>query len=148
MELNLEIVVLPVADVDRSKDFYTGLGFRLDADFATERGLRVVQVTPPGSGAASIIFGEKLTDAVPGSVRGLHLVTPDLAGARAELIDGGAAVSEIWHDPDGVFHWAGTANRVDGPSTAHHSYSSYVSFEDPDGNEWIIQQVIDRLPGR
>ncbi len=148
MELNLEIIVLPVADVDRAKAFYTGLGFRLDADFATPRGLRVVQVTPPGAGTASIIFGDNLTDAAPGSVRGLHLVTPDLEGARTELIAGGADVSDPWHDADGVFHWAGETNRIDGANTEHDSYSSYVSFDDPDGNEWIIQQVVDRLPGR
>ncbi|MGW8483992.1 VOC family protein [Microbacterium sp. NPDC055903] len=148
MELNLEIIVLPVADVDRAKAFYTGLGFRLDADATSRRGLRVVQVTPPGAGAASVIFGEHLTDAAPGSVRGLHLVTPDLEGARAELIAGGADVSGPWHDADGVFHWAGEANRVWGADDTHDSYASYVSFDDPDGNEWIIQQVVDRLPGR
>jgi catechol 2,3-dioxygenase-like lactoylglutathione lyase family enzyme len=148
MELTLEIVVLPVSDVDRSKAFYTRLGFRLDADFTTERGLRVVQVTPPGKGTASIIFGENLTDAAPGSVRGLHLVTPDLEAARAELVTGGAEVSEVWHDADGIFHWAGARNRLPGANTQHDSYSSYVSFDDPDGNEWIIQQVVDRLPGR
>ncbi|MDR2998835.1 MAG: VOC family protein [Microbacterium sp.] len=147
MELALEVIVLPVSDVDRSKDFYSRLGFREDADFATERGLRVVQFTPPGSGA-SIIFGERLTNAQAGTVRGLHLVTPDLASARAELIERGVDVSPIWHDADGVFHWAGRENRVDGPSGQYHSYSSYVSFDDPDGNEWIIQQIIDRLPGR
>ena len=148
MKLALEIVALPVADVDRAKAFYTGLGFRLDADFSTDRGLRGVQVTPPGAGTASVIFGDGLTDAAPGSVRGLHLVTPDLAEARAELISGGAEVSEIWHDVDGVFHWAGTAHRVSGAHPVHDSYASYLSFDDPDGNEWIVQQVIDRLPGR
>ncbi|MCE4027189.1 VOC family protein [Microbacterium sp. Au-Mic1] len=148
MELTLEIFVLPVTDVDRTKAFYTGLGFRLDADFTTDRGLRVVQVTPPGAGTASIIFGDKLTTATPGSTRGLHLVTPDLANARSELLARGAAVSEIWHDADGVFHWAGDANRVTGPSPDHDSYASYASFADPDGNEWILQQVINRLPGR
>jgi catechol 2,3-dioxygenase-like lactoylglutathione lyase family enzyme len=148
MQLNLEIVVIPVADTDRAKAFYTGIGFRLDADFATERGLRVVQVTPPGTGAASIIFGDHLTDAEPGSARGLHLVTPDLLQARAELLAGGADVSDVWHDADGVFHWAGTANRLEGPHPSHTSYSSYVSFDDPDGNQWIVQQVVDRIPGR
>ncbi|MFD7022617.1 VOC family protein [Promicromonospora sukumoe] len=147
MELKLEVVVLPVSDVDRAKDFYAGLGWRLDADFATERGLRVVQLTPPGS-AASIIFGEHLTDAAPGSVRGLHLVVTDLAAARAELVEHGADVSEIWHDQDGVFHWAGTANRVPGPHPEHDSYASFATFADPDGNEWVLQQIVDRLPGR
>ena len=147
MELALEIVVLPVSDVDRAKDFYTRIGFREDAVFATDRGLRVVQFTPPGS-SASIIFGEQLTSARPGSARGLHLVTPDLAGARQELADRGIDITPIWHDADGVFHWADGHNRVDGPNEEHDSYASYASFDDPDGNEWIIQQVIDRLPGR
>ncbi|MGW2093965.1 VOC family protein [Promicromonospora sukumoe] len=147
MELKLEVVVLPVSDMDRAKAFYEGLGWRLDADFATERGLRVVQLTPPGS-PTSIIFGEHLNDAVPGSVRGLHLVVTDLAAARAELVERGADVSEIWHDQDGVFHWAGTENRVPGPHPDHDSYASFISFADPDGNEWIVQQIVDRLPGR
>lgn len=147
MELKLEVVVLPVSDVDRAKAFYEGLGFRHDADFSTERGLRVVQLTPPGS-PTSIIFGEHLTDAAPGSVRGLHLVVTDLAAARAELAERGADISEIWHDEDGVFHWAGTAHRVPGPHPEHDSYASFASFADPDGNEWVLQQIIDRLPGR
>jgi catechol 2,3-dioxygenase-like lactoylglutathione lyase family enzyme len=147
MELKLEIVVLPVADVDRSKAFYEGLGFRLDADFATERGLRVVQVTPPAS-EASIIFGDNLTTAEPGSARGLHLVTSDLAEARRELEQAGVAISDIWHDEDGVFHWADGAHRVPGASPVGDSYASFASFDDPDGNEWIIQQVVTRAPGR
>jgi catechol 2,3-dioxygenase-like lactoylglutathione lyase family enzyme len=147
MQLSYEITVIPVSDVDRAKSFYQRLGFREDADFTSPRGLRVVQFTPPGS-AASIIFGENLTEQQPGSARGLHLVTPDLEGTRAELVARGVEVSPIWHDQDGIFHWAGTANRVDGPHPTHDSYASYVSFADPDGNEWIIQQIIDRLPGR
>jgi len=147
MNLALEVIVIPVSDVDRAKDFYTRLGFREDADFSTERGLRVVQFTPPGSGA-SIIFGENLTTAQPGSTRGLHLVTTDLDGIRADLVERGVDVSEVWHDADGVFHWAGARNRVAGPNEEHDSYASFVSFDDPDGNEWIIQQVVDRLPGR
>lgn len=147
MDLKLEIVVLPVADADRAKAFYEGLGFRLDADFSTPRGLRVVQVTPPGS-AASLIFGENLTSAEPGSVQGIHLITANLEQTRAELIAGGADVSEIWHDQDGVFHWAGTANRVAGPNTEHDSYASFASFDDPDGNGFVLQQIVDRLPGR
>ncbi|WP_369374735.1 VOC family protein [Promicromonospora sp. Populi] len=147
MELKLEVVVLPVSDVDRAKAFYEALGFRLDADFSTERGLRVVQVTPPGS-AASIIFGEHLTDAAPGSVRGLHVVVPDIAAARAELAERGADISEVWHDEDGVFHWAGTAHRIPGAHPEHDSYASFASFADPDGNEWVLQQIVERLPGR
>lgn len=147
MELKLEVVVLPVSNVDRTKAFYEGLGWRHDADFATERGLRVVQLTPPGS-PASIIFGEHLTDAAPGSARGLHLIVTDLAAARAELKERGADISEIWHDEDGVFHWAGTAHRIIGPHPERDSYASYASFADPDGNEWVLQQVVNRLPGR
>lgn len=147
MDLKLEVVVLPVSDVDRAKAFYEQLGFRLDADFPTDRGLRVVQLTPPGS-AASIIFGDKLTDAAPGSTRGLHLVTNDIATAREDLLARGIDVSELWHDADGVFHWAGTANRVAGPHPEHDSYATFASFADPDGNEWILQQVVTLLPGR
>jgi catechol 2,3-dioxygenase-like lactoylglutathione lyase family enzyme len=147
MELKLEIVVIPVSDVDRSKAFYERIGFRLDADFSTDKGLRVVQLTPPGS-EASIIFGERLTTAEPGSLQGLHLVTSDLAAARAELVERGAEVSELWHDADGIFHWAGEQNRVPGPHPATDSYGTYVSFSDPDGNGWIIQQVVTRAPGR
>ena len=147
MDLKLEVVVLPVSDVDRAKAFYEQLGFRLDADFATDRGLRVVQLTPPGS-AASIIFGSELTDAAPGSARGLHLVTSDIAATRADLVARGIDVSELWHDRDAVFHWAGTANRVAGPHPDGDSYVTFASFADPDGNEWVIQQVVTLLPGR
>lgn len=147
MELKLEIVVLPVSDVDRSKAFYERIGFRLDADFATDKGLRVVQLTPPGS-AASIIFGEHLTTAEPGSVQGLHLITPDIAGARDQLVERGAEVTELWHDADGIFHWAGEDNRVPGPHPATDSYGTYASFSDPDGNGWVIQQIVTRAPGR
>jgi catechol 2,3-dioxygenase-like lactoylglutathione lyase family enzyme len=147
MELKLEIAVIPVSDVDRAKAFYEQAGFRLDADFSTAKGLRVVQATPPGS-EASIIFGEKLTSAAPGSSHGLHLVTSDLAGARAELLQRGVDVSEIWHDADGVFHYEGDVNRVPGPHPATDSYGSYASFSDPDGNSWTIQQVVTRAPGR
>lgn len=147
MELKLEVVVIPVADVDRSKDFYAALGFRVDADFRTEKGLRVVQVTLPGS-AASVIFGEKLTDRAPGTAEGLHLITDDIEGARQELLARGAAVSGLWHDADGIFHWAGEANRVAGPHPATDSYGTYASFADPDGNGWIVQQIVTRAPGR
>ncbi len=147
MDLKLEIIVLPVADADRSKEFYEKLGFRLDADFTTDRGLRVIQVTPPGS-EASIIFGDQLTSATPGSVQGLHLITSDVAQARAELAERGAEISEVWHDEDGIFHWADGAHRVAGPHPVNDSYSSYASFADPDGNGWILQQVVTRLPGR
>lgn len=146
MDLKLEVVVIPVADVDRSKAYYEQLGFRLDADFATERGLRVVQLTPPAS-EASIIFGEKLTDAAPGTAH-LQVTVTDVQAARDELAARGADITGVWHDADGVFHWAGGANRVDGPHPTVDSYGSYASFADPDGNEWVLQQVVTRLPGR
>ncbi|MDR6611106.1 VOC family protein [Leifsonia sp. 1010] len=147
MELKLEIVVIPVSDVDRAKDFYEGIGFRLDADFSTDKGVRVVQVTPPGS-AASVIFGDHLTTAEPGTAQGLHLITPDIVEARNTLVERGVAVSELWHDADGIFHWAGEANRVPGPHPATDSYGTYASFSDPDGNSWTIQQIVTRAPGR
>jgi len=147
MDLKLEIVVIPVADVDRSKAYYQQLGFRLDADFSTPAGLRVVQLTPPGS-EASIIFGDKLTTAAPGTQQGLHLITADIATAVEELRERGAEVSELWHDADGIFHWAGDVNRVAGPHPEADSYGTFASFADPDGNEWILQQVVTRAPGR
>ncbi|SDH70331.1 Predicted lactoylglutathione lyase [Leifsonia sp. 98AMF] len=147
MELKLEIVVIPVADTGRAKDFYEGIGFRLDADFSTDKGLRVVQATPPGS-AASVIFGDHLTTAEPGTAQGLHLITPDIVEARNTLIEHGVAVSEPWHDADGIFHWADETNRVPGPHPATDSYGTYASFSDPDGNSWTIQQIVTRAPGR
>ncbi|WP_020657597.1 VOC family protein [Amycolatopsis benzoatilytica] len=147
MDLKLEIAVIPVSDVDRAKEFYERLGFRLDADFRSDKGLRVVQVTPPGS-AASVIFGEKLTTAAPGSAQGLHLVTGDIELARKELLERGAEVGELWHDADSIFHWAGEANRVPGPHPEADSYGTFASFADPDGNGWTLQQVVNRAPGR
>ncbi|MBB5786729.1 catechol 2,3-dioxygenase-like lactoylglutathione lyase family enzyme [Jiangella mangrovi] len=147
MDLKLELLVIPVADVDRAKDFYVGLGFRLDADFATDDGFRVVQVTPPGS-PASIIFGDGVSSAEPGSVQGLHLVVDDIEAAREELAAHGADVSEVWHDATGVFHRAGTANRVPGPHPERASYGSFLSFADSEGNGWIVQEITTRLPGR
>jgi uncharacterized glyoxalase superfamily protein PhnB len=107
----------------------------------------VVQLTPPGS-ACSIIFGTRITSAVPGSAQGLHLVVTDIDAARAELADRGAEVSEVFHDAGGVFHHAGTEGRVAGPAPDHKSYGSFVSFIDPDGNGWFVQEVTTRLPGR
>jgi len=147
MDMKLEVVVLPVSDVDRSLEFYKGLGWRLDADFATSADFRVVQVTPPGS-ACSVIFGTGITDAEPGSARGIQLVVSDISAARAELAGHGAAVSEVFHDAGGVFHHAGDAARVPGPSPEDKSYGSWASFSDPDGNSWFVQQVTKRLPGR
>ncbi len=145
--MKLEVVVLPVTDVDRAKNFYKALGWREDADYALGEDFRVVQLTPPGS-ACSIIFGIGITSAVPGSAQGLHLVVTDIDAARAELADRGAEVSEVFHDAGGVFHHAGTKGRVAGPAPDHKSYGSFVSFSDPDGNGWFVQEVTTRLPGR
>ena len=147
MDLRLEVVVLPVSDVDRAKAFYTGLGWRLDADFATGPDFRVIQVTPPGS-ACSVIFGLGVTDAAPGSAEGMQLVTDDIEGARAELAGLGVPVSEVFHDTGGVFHHGGTAARASGAAQERQSYGSFVSFADPDGNSWFVQEVTTRLPGR
>jgi catechol 2,3-dioxygenase-like lactoylglutathione lyase family enzyme len=148
VDLKLEVVVIPVADVDRSKAFYSGLGWRLDADFPFDNGFRVVQLTPPGSGA-SVQFGSNITTAAPGSARGLYLIVSDIAAARADLAAGGADVSEVFHSgsPGAQFQADGTG-RVSGPDPAHKSYSSFVTFSDPDGNTWLLQEVTTRLPGR
>jgi catechol 2,3-dioxygenase-like lactoylglutathione lyase family enzyme len=145
--MKLEIVVVPVADVDRAKEFYTALGWRQDADFVGGEDFRVVQLTPPGS-ACSIIFGTGITSAAPGSADGLQLTVTDIDAARAELVSLGAKVSEVFHDAGGVFHHAGTAGRVAGPAPDHQSYGSFASFSDPDGNGWLIQEITTRLPGR
>jgi predicted enzyme related to lactoylglutathione lyase len=133
--------------VDRAKEFYLGLGWRLDADFVVDDDFRVVQLTPPGS-PCSIIFGTGVTDAAPGSAGGLYLVVDDIEAARAELVGNGAQVTEIFHDADGVFHHAGTTARVPGPDPERRSYCSFASFSDPDGNGWMLQEVTTRLPGR
>ncbi|MBN6051873.1 VOC family protein [Nonomuraea sp. RK-328] len=147
MDMKLEVVVVPVADVDRSKGFYKALGWREDADVAGDDGFRVVQLTPPGSGC-SVIFGAKVTSAAPGSAQGLYLVVDDIDAARAELVERGAEVSEVFHDSGGVFHRAGTEGRVPGPAPDRQSYGSFASFSDPDGNGWLLQEVTTRLPGR
>ena len=147
MDMKLELVVIPVSDVDKAKDFYQKLGWRLDADFATSDEFRVVQLTPPGS-PSSIIFGTGVSSAAPGSVEGLHLVVTDIEAARAELISNGADVSEVFHDEGGVFHHAGTLGRVPGVHPERRSYGSFLSFSDPDGNGWVVQEVTMRLPGR
>jgi catechol 2,3-dioxygenase-like lactoylglutathione lyase family enzyme len=146
-ELRLEVVVIPVSDVDRALQFYAGLGWRQDADVSTGDDFRVVQLTPPGS-PCSVIFGKSVTDAEPGAAQGLHLIVSDVAAARDSLIAGGAEVSEIFHDAGGVFHHGGTAARLDGPDPEGRSYCSFASFNDPDGNGWIMQEITNRLPGR
>ncbi|MET9122037.1 VOC family protein [Streptomyces sp. NPDC004528] len=147
MDMKLEVVVVPVTDVDRAKAFYERLGWRLDADFADGEGFRVVQFTPPGS-PCSVIFGTRVSAAPPGSSEGLHLVVSDIEAARAGLAGRGVEVSEVFHDAGGVFHRAGTEGRVPGPDPERGSYSSFLSFSDPDGNGWVLQEITTRLPGR
>jgi catechol 2,3-dioxygenase-like lactoylglutathione lyase family enzyme len=146
-EMKLEVVVLPVSDVDRAKRFYEGLGWRLDADLAVEDGYTVVQLTPPGS-ACSIIFGEGVTAAVPGSSEVLQLSVYDIEAARDDLIARGVDVSETFHDVTGIFHHAGANGRAGGPAPEHADYGSFVAFSDPDGNGWLLQEIKTRLPGR
>ena len=147
VEFKLEVVVLPVADVDRAKASYEMLGWRLDADLATGDDYRIVQLTPPGS-SASIHFGTGVTGAAPGSVERLVLVVDDIEVARAELVARGVDVSEVFHGEDGLIHHAGTRGRVAGPDPGGATYGSGASFEDPDGNGWLLQEVTTRLPGR
>lgn len=147
MDMGLEVVVVPVADADRAKDFHAGLGWRLDAEVATGEDFRVVQVTPPGS-LCSVIFGTGVGSAAPGSVQGLHLVVEDVVTAREELMRRGVEVSEVFHDAGGVFHRAGTEGRVPGPDPQRRSYCSFAAFDDPDGNGWVFQEIAERLPGR
>ena len=146
-EVKLEVVVVPVSDVDRARKFYESLGWRLDADFPVEDGYRVVQLTPPGS-ACSIIFGDGVTSAEPGSLQGLLLSVYDIDTARADLVGRGVDVSEPFHDVTGVFHHAGTAGRLSGAAPGHADYGSFASFSDPDGNGWLLQEIKTRLPGR
>jgi catechol 2,3-dioxygenase-like lactoylglutathione lyase family enzyme len=147
MHFKLEVIVLPVADVDRAKAFYESLGWRLDADVPGDGGFRVVQLTPPGS-PASVIFGSDVTAAAPGSTQGLYLVVDDIEAAREDLVARGVNVSEVYHDAGGVFEHAGTEHRLPGPDPNRTSYSSFASFNDPDGNRWVLQEITERLPGR
>jgi RimJ/RimL family protein N-acetyltransferase/catechol 2,3-dioxygenase-like lactoylglutathione lyase family enzyme len=146
-EMRLEVVVVPVSDVDRAKAFYESLGWRLDADLAVDDGYRVVQLTPPGSGC-SIIFGTGVTAAAPGSFEGLQLSVYDIDAARADLVARGIDVSDPFHDVTGIFHHAGTGGRADGAAPEHADYGSFVAFSDPDGNGWLLQEIKTRLPGR
>lgn len=146
VDLKLEVVIIPVSDVDRAKRFYQSLGWRLDADFTRGDDWRAVQVTPPGS-PCSVIFGKGVTTAVPGSVQGTFLIVDDIAAARSELIRHSVDVSEVFHF-DGTLSVVGTEGRVPGPGPEGRSYSSWASFSDPDGNGWLLQEVKTRLPGR
>ncbi|HEX2554307.1 MAG TPA: VOC family protein [Microvirga sp.] len=152
VDMKLEVVVVPVTDVDRAKRFYSTLGWRLDADFVSDDGWRVIQFTPPGSGC-SVIFGTNVTAAAPGSAQGLYLVVSDIEAAREDLLRRGVAVGEVFHGSDEVHAGADEPylfgrSRVSGPDPDRRSYRSYASFSDPDGNGWLLQEVTVRLPGR
>ena len=144
VDLKLEAITIPVSDVDRAKEFYTRLGWRLDADFR-QGDDRAIQFTPPGS-ACSIHLGKNLTTAAPGSVQNLWLVASDIEAARADLLARGVAVSEVFHFTG--FNRIAPGARVSGPAPERHSYGSFVSFDDPDGNGWVVQEITTRLPGR
>ena len=150
MDMKLEVVVIPVSDVDRSKAFYEKLGWLLDIDYVANKDYRIIQFTPPGSGA-SIVFGKGITSDQPGSIDHLVLAVYDINAARDELLSHGIAVSKVFHDADGGlgggFH-AGTEARAPGPDPKGRSYASYASFSDPDGNSWLLQEIKERLPGR
>jgi catechol 2,3-dioxygenase-like lactoylglutathione lyase family enzyme len=152
-DMKLEIVVLPVSDIDRAKAFYTRLGWRLDADYASDGGdFRVIQFTPPASGC-SIIFGKNVTPATPGSSQGLYLIVSDITAAREKLLVDGIEVSEVFHDAAGEYvgrdeHYLFGSRRVSGRDPDGRSYRSFASFKDPDGNGWLLQEITSRLPGR
>lgn len=149
VDLKLEVVVIPVRDAETAKAFYLGLGWRLDADFAFDNGFRVVQFTPPGSGC-SVQFGTQITTAPPGSAQGLYLVVSDIEAAHDDLAARGVKVSEVFHagSPGAQFQHTGPSDRISGRADDASSYSSFVTFSDPDGNEWLLQEVTTRLPGR
>jgi catechol 2,3-dioxygenase-like lactoylglutathione lyase family enzyme len=151
VDMKFEIVVIPVSDVDRAKEFYAKLGWRLDADHDNGKDFRIIQFTPPGSGC-SVIFGKNVTPAAPGSAQGLYLIVSDIQAARKNLLDRGVQISEVFHN-EGVY--AGTDEpflfgrvRVSGPDPNHGSYRSFASFRDPDGNGWLFQEITMRLAGR
>jgi len=152
VDMKFEIVVIPVSDVDRAKEFYARLGWRLDADYDNGKDFRVIQFTPPGSGS-SVIFGRNITGAAPGSARGLYLIVDDIEAARHNLLANGLQVSEVFHGapdlysgPDEPYIFGRI--RVKGPDPEHRSYRSFASFSDPDGNGWLLQEIKARLPGR
>ena len=151
-DMKLEVIVIPVSDVDRAKEFYRRLGWRFDAEFSGGDDFRLMQFTPPGSGS-SVIFGKNVTSAAPGSAQGLYLIVSDIEAARQELLRRGVEISEVFHGASGVS--AGTdepylfgRHRVSGPDPERGSYRSFASFRDPDGNGWLLQEVTTRLPGR
>ncbi len=148
-DTKLEVVVIPVSDAERAKEFYGRLGWRLDADLARGDDFRIVQFTPPGSDC-SIQFGTNITSAVPGSAHSLYLVVSDIQAARDELVALGVEVSEVFHEgsPGSRFHPPGSDDQVSGPAPERGSYGSFASFSDPDGNGWLFQEITTRLPGR
>jgi catechol 2,3-dioxygenase-like lactoylglutathione lyase family enzyme len=152
VDMKFEVVVIPVSDVNRAKEFYSRLGWRLDAEFDNGKDFHLMQFTPPGSGC-SIIFGKNITAAAPGSAQGLYLIVSDIEAARDELVANGVDASNVFHDSPGVY--AGTDQpylfgqvRVNGADPEKRSYRSFVSFSDPDGNGWLLQEVTARAPGR
>jgi catechol 2,3-dioxygenase-like lactoylglutathione lyase family enzyme len=152
VDMKFEIVVIPVSDVDRAKEFYTKLGWRLDADFDNGKDFRVIQFTPPGS-ACSVIFGKNVTGAAPGSAQGLYLIVNDIEAARKNLLRRGVEVGEVFHGAADAYSGADDPYlfgriRVNGPDPEHRSYRSFASFRDPDGNGWLFQEITARLPGR
>jgi catechol 2,3-dioxygenase-like lactoylglutathione lyase family enzyme len=149
VDMKLEVVVIPVSDADRAKEFYGKLGWRLDADFPFDNGFRVVQFTPPSSGC-SVQFGSNITSAAAGSSQGLYLIVSDIEAARDELAARGVDVSEVFYPgtPGAQFQPNDTSARVNGPAPDHASYSSFATFSDPDGNGWLLQEITMRLPGR
>jgi len=147
MNMKLEVVIVPVSDVDRAKAFYEKLGFRLDIDYAANENFRVIQFTPPNSGA-SIIFGKGVTSAKSGSPGSLVLAVDDIDAARDDLIARGVNVSEVFHYAGGPFNNTIENPRVAGRDPQGRSYYSFASFEDPDGNRWLLQEITTRLPGR
>jgi catechol 2,3-dioxygenase-like lactoylglutathione lyase family enzyme len=149
VDLKLEVVVIPVSDADRSKDFYGRLGWRLDADFSFDNGFRVVQFTPPGSGS-SVQFGTKITSAAPGSAQGLYLVVSDIGAARDQLAARGAEIGGVFHSgtPGAQFEPGSGDDRLNGSAPDGQSYSSFATFSDPDDNTWLLQEITTRLPGR
>jgi catechol 2,3-dioxygenase-like lactoylglutathione lyase family enzyme len=151
VDMKFEILVIPVSDVDRAKQFYAKLGWRLDADYDNGKDFRIIQFTPPGSGC-SVIFGRNVTPAAPGSAQGLYLIVSDIEAARKALLDHGVPISEVFHNEG---EYAGTDEaylfgrvRVSGPDSEHRSYRSFASFRDPDGNGWLLQEITSRLAGR
>ena len=149
VDQKLEAFVVPVSNVDRAKQFYGNLGWRLDADFPFDNGFRVIQFTPPGS-ECSVQFGTNMTQAAPGSAQGSYLIVSDIQAARDQLAARGVEISEVFHPgtPGAQFQPDGTSGRVSGPAPDHASYSSFATFSDLDGNGWLLQNITTRLPGR